>query len=159
MATIELALKCECGGHLRVLDRSGYSLTAICRDCQHASLMMEPPQFSACVYLCDFHLKRGDVPQGRAFDDLGSATRLYEDLMNDRWPSSAIELEFGIDSSDHLNALRYAVCAGVTAYDLDRVTGDGPAITNLVRSVSCQPYLSIVFVTIWDGIDWIAYGE
>jgi hypothetical protein len=86
------------------------------------------------------------------------ATKLYEDLVFDRWPSSATELDFGIDSSDHLGALQFAVQSGVTPYDLDRVIADGPAITQLVHSVPVQPY-PVVFKTIWDGIDWIEYDE
>jgi hypothetical protein len=158
MATTEMVLNCECGGPLRVLDRSGHSLTATCLVCRHASLIIEPPRFPACIHLCDFHLKRGDVPQGRPYDDLVMATKLYEDLVFDRWPSSATELDFGIDSSDHLGALQFAVQSGVTPYDLDRVIADGPAITQLVHSVPVQPY-PVVFKTIWDGIDWIEYDE
>ncbi len=79
------------------------------------------------------------------------ATRLYEDLLLDRWPNSAAILDYGIDSSSHLGALQYAVRGGVTPYELDRVIGDGPAITELVRTPSAQPYGFVEFRTVWDG--------
>ena len=41
-----------------------------------------------------------------------------------------------------------------TAYDLDRVMGDGPAITRLIRSVPYQPYADVEFQTAYDDFDW-----
>jgi hypothetical protein len=48
-----------------------------------------------------------------------------------------------------LGALQYAVGMGVSVYDLDRVIGDGQAITRLTQSVPGQPYQAW-FVTIYD---------
>ena len=63
-------------------------------------------------------------------------------------------MDYGIDSKRHLGALQHAVRAGVTAYDLDRVMGDGPAITRLVRSVPYHPYADVEFQTAYDTFDW-----
>ena len=70
-------------------------------------------------------------------------------------PTPAMEIDYGIDTYTHFVALRFAVQAGLTAYDLDRVAGDGPAITCLVRSVPHQPYF-IKYETIWDTEVWAA---
>ena len=47
------------------------------------------------------------------------------------YPSPATCADFGISSPQQLGALRYAE---VTEYELDRVLGDGEAITKLVRT-------------------------
>lgn len=155
MATGQLKVNCNCGGILAVVDQSECSATALCDRCDHASLIIDPPRAKACIHLSDFHLKRGD--HGRPLGDLNMATRLYEDLVLDRWPSPAATLDFGIDSSSHLGALQFAVRAGVTPYDLDRVLGDGPAITQLVRTAPVQPYGFVVFNTVWDGALKLTY--
>jgi hypothetical protein len=90
----------------------------------------------------------------RPLGDLYMATRLHEDLLRDSWPSPATVVDFGIASERHLGALRYAARAGVTAYDLDRVMGNGPAITRLVRSVPGQPLNDVEFHTAYDDYDW-----
>lgn len=155
MATEQLKVKCACGGGLAVLDQSECSATAMCQRCNRASLIIHPPRTKAYVQLCDFHLKRGD--HGRPLGDLNMATRLFEDLILDRWPSPAVIVDFGIDSSSHLGALQFAVRAGVTPYDLDRVMGDGPAITQLVRTAPVQPYGFVDFHTVWDGAFKLTY--
>jgi hypothetical protein len=48
--------------------------------------------------------------------------------------------------------LQHAVRCGCTAYELDRVMGDGPAITNLVRLFPRQPYGPVEFRTVWDNL-------
>jgi hypothetical protein len=152
MATVKHETKCQCGGNLEEMDRAETSVTAVCANCGHATLIIANPRFSACIYLADFHRKRGNAPLGRPLSDLTMATGLYQDLALDRWPSPATVLDFGIDSSSHLGALQFAVGEGITPYDLDRVLGDGPAITQLVTSVPGQPYAPIVFRTTWDGV-------
>lgn len=102
----------------------------------------------------DFHLKRGDGPCQRPMNDLRMAQQLFECLIWDVWPSPTTIVDFGIDSSAHLAALQYAARSGITAYDLDRVLGDGPAITRLVRSVPDQPDMSIQFQTLHDNVIW-----
>lgn len=49
--------------------------------------------------------------------------------------------------------------AGCTAYDLDRVMGDGPAITQLIRAVPDQPYPFVEFRTIYDGYTRVVDDE
>ena len=142
---------CPCGGTLAEVDRFEQSQTVACRVCARAMLLIDAPPIRASIPLCDFHLKRGSVPHGRPLDDLTMATGLFRDLAFDCWPSPAAILDFGIESSAHLGALQHGVHEGVTAYDLDRVLGDGPAITELVRSIPLQPYPFVVFRTSWDG--------
>ena len=142
---------CSCGGEFQPMDASGHSFTAVCETCQRGSLIIEHPNFGLVIPLADFHLKRGDEGDQRPLRDLGMATRLVECLVYDQWPSSATIVDFGIESRSHLGALQHAVRAGITAYDLDRVLGDGPAITALVRGVPGQPYRYIEFETAYDA--------
>ena len=150
--TTKLVNHCSrCNGSLEVVDASGHSITARCRACRFCSLIIEHPRISACITLADFHLKRGDGPRRRPLDDLRMATKLVRCLQH-HWPlSPATIVDFGITTVDHFDALAGAVRAGVTAYDLDRVMGDGPAITRLVRSIPVQPDRQVEFATAYDG--------
>ena len=159
MTTTTLKHFCTCGGELRVFDTYGSSKTAACTCCKCCWLLIEHPDFAASIALADFHVKRGQGPSQRPLDETAMATRLVNDLVWDRWPSPATVVDYGIDSSRHLGALQHAVRAGVTAYDLDRVMGDGPAITRLVRSVPYQPYADVEFQTAYDDFDWGEWCE
>ena len=145
---------CPCGGQLMQLDKSGGSVTACCLACRHCCLIVHQPRFGALIPLRDFHIKRGDGPSKRAFDDVAMARSMVDCLVLDRWPSPATTIDYGIQSQEHLGALQHAVLAGVTAYDLDRVMGDGPAITRLVRSIPDQPYAHVKFDTAYDSYNW-----
>ena len=142
---------CECGGSFRLIDQNSGSLTVKCAKCMHCSLLITRPEHRQAILLADFHLKRGD-DGFRAINDLAMAKRLVWFLRTDEWPTSAIVVDFGITSSRHFGALQYAVRCGVTAYELDRVMGDGPAITQLVRSIPHQPFGPVVFETAWDDL-------
>lgn len=150
--TTTIEMLCQCGGELEFIDRFELSSTTQCRMCGLYSLFMGHPRFRQVILLTDFHLKRGDGPEQRALTDLSMATQLVECLVRDIWPSYATVVDFGIDRSSHLGALQFAVRNGVTAYDLDRVLGDGPAIGQLVRSIPGQPYGQIEFRTAWQGL-------
>jgi hypothetical protein len=104
------------------------------------------------IHFVDFHFKRGDGLHQRPLDDVSMATRLVECLVEDRWPSPATIVDFGIDTNRHLGALRHAVHQGCCIYDLDRVMGDGPAITQLVQAFPYQPYGPVEFRTAYDGL-------
>lgn len=143
-------LECDdCGDTLRQLDVDGDSATYQCIVCGYCYLCAVHPEFEVLIWLRDFHRKRGDGPGQRPRDDLRMATGLVECLVCDCWPSPAAIVDFGIDRPSHLGALQYAVHSGVTAYELDRVLGDGPAITRLVRAIPDQPY-QIEFRTSYD---------
>lgn len=154
MTTTLVNHRCQCGGSLDVIDASGYSTTARCRVCLHCSLIIEHPRFKACIRLDDFHSQRGNRPYQRPIDDLSLATEVVQ-CLNDALPLTfAAICEFGVTTGPHYNALAYAVDVGVTAYDLDRVRGDGPAITQLVLIALNQPYSNLEFDTIYDGENW-----
>jgi len=149
---------CTCGGALVVLNRCGASSTAACQRCQCCWLLIDHPNWTARIALADFHLKRGEASDQRPLTDLTMAIGLVESLIDDALPSPATIVDYGIDSRRHLRALRYVVREGVTAYDLDRVIGDGPAITRLVRSVPGQPEAGVDFRTVYDDHDWTTDG-
>jgi hypothetical protein len=117
-------------------------------------LIIKHPDFRVIVVLQDFCRKRGDAPRQRSLDDRQLADSLIDSLVMDQWPSAAVVVDFGIDSPDHLGALEHALNVGVTAYDFDRVLGDGRAITCLTRSLPRQPYPHVRFVTAYDGMAW-----
>ena len=140
---------CRCGGALHPMDEPQRTLK--CSDCEHCSLLVSWAKPPRVIHLADFHLKRGDG-RGRPLADLSMASRLVQCLERDVWPSPATITDFGIDSAAHLGALQEAVRCGCTAYDLDRVLGDGPAISELVRCVPEQFYGPVEFKTLFDGM-------
>jgi len=135
---------------MELVDASEHIQTRACPACGRCTLMVRHPRFELCVSLADFHVKRGDNQEQRPLDDLDMATRLFECLVRDEWPSPAITVDYGIASPEHLGALQHAVRAGIRPYELDRVMGDGPAITQLVRGVPRQPYRCVTFRTAYD---------
>ena len=137
-----------------MIDTLGYSTTSACKCCRSCWLVIKHPEFAVSIVLRDFHLRRGNDPGQRPLADLRLATTLAESLSQGRWPSTTLAVEYGISTKQHLTALQHAVRAGVTAYDLDRVMGDGPAITQLVDSVPDQPFGKREFRTAYDDFDW-----
>lgn len=154
METIAMPVTCDCGEEFVVLDAWGDSMTLCCPHCSRDVLRINHPDFQVTIPLRDFSRKRGEGPQQRPLSDLTMAKALVDSLVLDGWPNPAAVVDFGIDSTEHLGALQFAVRAGVTAYDLDRVMGDGAAITRLTRSVPDQPYHDTTFVTAYDGVEW-----
>ncbi|MCR9296503.1 MAG: hypothetical protein NXI32_27650 [bacterium] len=80
------------------------------------------------------------------------ATGLVECLKTGKRPSLATMVDFGIETNKHYVALQNATSNGVTAYDLDRVLGDGPAITWLVSGAIRENHPHIQFRTAYDGL-------
>ncbi len=158
MTTLTLNHACQCGGRLEVLDTSGDSATAKCLKCGRYALRIAHPTIR-WIALGDFHLKRGEGPDRRPFDDLAMASHLVESLVRDEWPSLATVVDFGIESPRHLAALKHAVRAGITAYDLDRVMGDGPAITRIVQAIPGNPHGNVEFSTGYDAGLWPQEAE
>lgn len=87
----------------------------------------------------------------RPLHDMVLAEELVECLKNDRWPSRATTVDYGIATPSHLGALQSAHWGGCNVYDLDRVLGDGKAITQLVQAVQEQCYPDVRFFTVYDG--------
>lgn len=141
---------CGCGSRLEQVDAAGNSATMRCTVCKRCTLVVDHPRFDLYIGLSDFHIKRGNKDGQRSLGERGMATRLVQCLGSDEWPSPATALDFGIDSSEHYLALQHAVRQGITAYDLDRVMGDGPAITQMVHGVPNQPCRFVRFRTAWD---------
>ena len=137
--TTENELACRCGAPQRIVDIFGSSATLFCTKCEHFSLGITREESRHGIFLVNFHVKRGDGPDQRPLHDLEMATQLVACLFDDVRPSEAIIAEYGIDTARHMYALRHAVRCGCTAYDLDRVMGDGRAITHLVDCAAGQP--------------------
>lgn len=146
--------RCNCGGTLKEEDRGKFSATIACARCHTCSLVIGHRRFQEWIPLRDFHLKRGGGAGKRPLDDLLMATQLAHCLNLDDWPSPAIVLDFGIVSHSHFGALQHAVRSGIGPYELDRVMGDGPAITRLIRAIPGQPYDEAVFHTLYDDLSW-----
>jgi len=144
--------ECRCGGPPRIADQHETSVTVYCPNCDRYLLVVGWPDNHQVIPLADFHLKRGYEPDQRPLNDLSMATRLVRCLTDNTWPTPATVMDFGIESEAHFGALQHAVRCGRTAYDLDRVMGDGPAITQIVRSVPNQPYASVEFRTAFDDM-------
>ena len=150
MTTATQTQACFCGASLDIIDAEGHSYTGFYQDCHQASLVIDEPRCKLNICLADFHSKRGEGSEQRPLNDRAMAKQLVQCIDNNEWPSPATCLDFGIDETRHFGALQYAVKLGVTDYDLDRVIGDGPAITRLVRGIPGQPYADIEFRTAYD---------
>ncbi len=118
-----------------------------CDNCKHYSLAIQCDEERHLISLADFHLKRGDGPGQRPLHDLEMAQQLIQCLVDDVWPSPATVTDYGIESARHLRALQQAVWCGCTVYELDRVMGDGRAITELVHGALGPTYGSVDFRT------------
>ena len=103
------------------------------------------------IGLRDFHIKRGNVDWRRPISDTEMAEALVADLRLDLKPSPAKCLDFGIKSDVHFRALRDAVQAGLTPWELDSVMGDGLAITRLIEVLTTR---LVKFETDYDHYDW-----
>ncbi len=143
--------KCPCGGLWKAIDGRGWSSTLACNKCHCCRLVISPPSFRLTVPLKMYRFRRDEGLSQRLLDSRSMAVRLIDALSFDQWPTSATIVDFGIDSAHHLGALQHAVIVGITAYDLDRVLGDGPAITALTRGLPRQPYPDVVFRTAYDA--------
>lgn len=141
----------HCGENVEQVDSFADSQTVRCIQCGQCALIKSSPTIRMIIPLVDFHIKRGTGDLETPLDDLSVAEELVECLSNDRWPSMDTADEFGIDSSSHLGALRSAYWGGCNVYDLDRVLGDGRAITQLIRAVPEQRYPDVRFFTMYDG--------
>jgi hypothetical protein len=76
---------------------------------------------------------------------------VYDCLLADEWPTDAGVKDFGLESTEHYGALQYELRSGsVSLQQLDRVLGNGPAITALIRKGN--PYGGVTFRTMWDDI-------
>ena len=139
-----------CGEHLVLVDRYGLSATLRCTICQHATLVVDSSDFQLEIKLADFHLKRGDGEDQRPLSDFEMAHSLALSARHGTWPSAASCVDFGLASRLHYEAIRDSVMRGVTPYDLDRVLGDGPAITRLVHG-STGSHWDLEFWTPYDG--------
>ncbi len=143
------------GEKLKRVDSFANSRTVRCKRCKRCALIFSVSYYYSVIPLEDFHLKRGIESHQRPLDDLTMAQALVDCLCEDRWPSPAIAIDFGIDLPDHFRALQLAYTAGCNVYDLDRVMGDGPAITQLVHAVPDQCVFGIQFQTPYDdGLDF-----
>ncbi|QDV26084.1 hypothetical protein Q31a_44550 [Aureliella helgolandensis] len=137
--------QCQCGGQLQKFDENSSSQTAYCSRCNEYSLILRPAYETQVIHLNLFGTIRGNAAYQRPYSDMERAEELVVCLVMDVWPNWATIDQFSIYSSDHLGALQHALRSGCTAYDFDRVQGDGSAITNLVRCVSTQPYGRVDF--------------
>lgn len=145
-----------CGGEkVERIDSFAGSRTIRCTQCERCALILSVLHLCSVIPLVDFHFKRGTGLHQRRLDDLTMAQTLVDCLTDNCWPSLATVIDYGIDSSDHFKALQSAYQGGCNVYDLDRVMGDGRAITQLVHAVPGLSFIGIRFRTMYDqGLDF-----
>lgn len=69
-------------------------------------------------------------------------------------PSTPTIVGFGLTTSEHYEAIRFAICSGnLQTRQLVEVACNGPAITELVASVPGNPWRHLVFQTPWDQLE------
>lgn len=108
------------------------SHTLRCETCGECYLHVRHGQRTALIHLQDFLERRGGAPEKRPLYERKMARALVTAMLSDDWPSPATCADFGLDTDDRYRAMQKAVKAGLTAYELDRVLGDGQAITQLI---------------------------
>ena len=129
------------------------SRTLQCETCGECYLHVRRGNESVLVHLRDFLEKRGDAPEQRPLRDRTMAENLITAMVSDEWPSPATCMDFGLDSRHQYKAMQEAVREQLTAYELDRVLGDGKAITQLVAFARPDKQLCTVeFSTPWDDM-------
>ena len=108
------------------------SQTLKCDKCHECFLHVRHDDVSAIVHLPKFLERRGDAPEQRPLHDRTMAQNLVSAMVCDEWPSPATCVDFGLSTPDHYVAMQQAVREGLASYELDRVLGNGKAITQLV---------------------------
>ncbi len=82
---------------------------------------------------------------------------LVQAIMDDVWPTPAAEVDFGLKSQEHYEALYYPLRNGeISPAQLDAALGRGPALTDLANAAPSNPHKGLGFVTDWDLLR--AYG-
>ncbi len=121
-----------CAERLDLLDCSGTSRTMQCSACRHCELVVSHV-VDRSIPLTEFHIIRGEGVGKRSLAERSLAEHLVDCLLRGQWPRPAAIVDFGIDSNAHFEAMIVAVTKGCSAYEFDRVLGEGKAITKLVR--------------------------
>jgi hypothetical protein len=94
------------------------------------------------------HSKMPTTEQNRPVRPL--TEQLIDAVLLDAWPGKAAIVDFGIDSTEHLGALQYAIKFGeVTPQELDAAMGNGAKLTEIVQRGE-NPYRDVTFHTSWD---------
>jgi hypothetical protein len=146
-----------CTDKLVVLDQSSNGIfqsgTLQCETCEECFLHVRRGNAFALIHLPDFLQKRGDDFGKRPLQDRGMSEHLVHAMVCDVWPSPATAVDFGLDTLDHYAAMQRAVKQGLTAYELDRVLGNGQAITQLVAfAAPDRQSRNIKFATAYDDL-------
>lgn len=152
MKTEQELVSCQCDAATETVDGFLDSVTVRCVTCGRARLIARHANYELVIPLRNFHRTRGPKSGQRRFDDWSMAINVWRCLVDLSQPSPAAIVDFGIRSRAHFDALRHAVHHGVSAYELDRVLGDGPALTQLVNGIPNQPELGIIFHTEYDDV-------
>ena len=130
------------------------SRTIKCRSCEACFLYVRHDDRSTNIHLRQFLERRGKGGQRRPLDNYTMAEGLFEAMMWDfPIPSMAMSMDFGIESPQHYQAMRWLVDQGAGPYELDRVLGDGKAITRLFRFACGESELpGLHFSTPYDAL-------
>ena len=145
---------CECGGELEIIGAFPTSHVEHCTECHACRLEVQTEEIKASIPLALFFHTRIDAKNESSLDQIMRAPQeLFHSLILDVWPNDLIGTLYGIESERHLGTLQYLVRSGVTAVELDRVMGDGEAITALANALPHNPYgKGVEFKTPFDGL-------
>ncbi len=108
------------------------SQTLKCETCEECFLHVRHYSASAIIHLPFFLKRRGEAPEQRPLHDWTMAENVVMAMDFDKWPSAAACVDFGLSTPNHYAAMQQAMRKGLTSYELDRVLGNGKAITELV---------------------------
>lgn len=78
---------------------------------------------------------------------------LFDSVMMDAWPRMAATVDFGLDTTEHYEALYYPIRSGeLTLEKLDQILGNGPEITKVINLCESNPHKGIIFKTAYDNM-------
>jgi hypothetical protein len=151
-------LQCPTGALSEIDSHSGdqfTSRTLKCGTCSECYLHVHRGKDSWLIHLRDFLARRGGAAEQRPLDDRAMAEHLFRACVNDEFPSAAACVDFGLNSPMKYAAMQYAVKEGIGPYELDRVHGDGKAITELVAFATARyrQLRNVQFTTPYDESD------
>lgn len=143
--------RCDCGGTLESIGVCKTSKIDHCVECHDCTLEVATEFMRVSVPLALYFKARVDVKNETSFNQVMSAPKqLFHNLVMDTMPDELIGMLFGIESEKHLGTLQQLLRAGITEVELDRVMGDGHAITALAKALPHNPYGDVEFRTPFD---------
>lgn len=144
---------CDCVDSIEKLGKCDTSCVEHCTECHKCQLVVTTEFIRTKIDLAHFYDGRVKPTEVKPLLDTvihRLATEMMKALVLDMFPDKFGEILYNADSPEKLGTLQAMVRAGITAVELDRVMGDGKALTALAEALPHQPYGPQTFRTEFD---------